>query len=56
MTVIRNAVSNISVICDGCKAGIVFARPPGGPPLNLLAMSIAVEVAELLQPFAPATD
>jgi hypothetical protein len=56
MTIVRNAISNMAVICDGCKAGIVFARPPGSPPLNLLALSVAVEVAELLQPFAPATD
>lgn len=56
MTIIRNAVSNMSVICDGCKAGIVFARPPGSPPLNLLTMGTALRVAELLQPFAPATN
>ena len=56
MTVLRNAVANMAVIVDGCKQGLRYPRTPGRPPLNLVAIGYAMNVAALLQPYAPATD
>lgn len=55
LTVLRNAVSNMAVIVDGCKRGL---HVPWGrqPPLHFRVMGYALEVAELVQPFAPATE
>jgi hypothetical protein len=55
MTVLRNAVANMAVIVDGCKLGLGLSAVAGAP-LNVVAMSHAVAVAEALQEFAPATD
>jgi hypothetical protein len=55
-TVLRNAVSNMAVIMDGCKDGLVDQRPRRRYPLNAAVMSYAVRVAEILYAIAPATD
>jgi hypothetical protein len=56
MTMLRNAVANVAVICNGCKAGLTFNLAGGGLPLEGFAMSCALTVADLLQEFAPATE
>jgi hypothetical protein len=56
MTVLRNAVANMAVIVEGCKAGLQYPRDPRSAPLNFRVMSYAAQVAGLLQPFAPATE
>ncbi len=56
LTVLRNAVANMSVIVGGCKAGMLDRRPRPRNPLDLEAMTFAMHVAELVYPFAPATD
>jgi hypothetical protein len=56
LTVLRNAVANMAVIVDGCKAGLRDTRPPPRTPLNLEAMTFAMHVAELVYLLAPATD
>jgi hypothetical protein len=56
LTVLRNAVANIAVIVDGCQAGLVDRRPRPGAQLGFEAMGVAMAVAELVYPFAPASD
>lgn len=56
LTVLRNAVANMAVIVDGCKAGLLDRRPGPRKPLNVEAMTFASHVAELVYPFAPATE
>jgi hypothetical protein len=56
LTVLRNAVANMAVIVDGCKAGLNHGRPAAQLTLNVEAMAVAVSVAELVFPFAPGSD
>jgi hypothetical protein len=55
MTMLRNAVANVAVICNGCRAGLTFDLADGKLPPETVAMSCALTVADLLQEFAPAT-
>lgn len=56
MTVLRNAVANMSVITTGCDDGLAFDSDGMASPLALAVMRYAFDVAELLQEFAPATE
>lgn len=56
LTVLRNAVANMAVIVNGCEAGLCDGRTRPRDPLNAEVWSYAVRVAELLYPFAPATE
>lgn len=55
LTILRNAVSNMVVIVDGCKNGLESFVDGSAVPLNLLSMSYAVKVADLVEPFTPST-
>lgn len=45
--------SGVAVIVGNCQPGLSWSSPP---PLSMVLMGYAVEVAGLLQPYAPATD
>lgn len=56
MTILRNAVANIAVICEGCQAGLVFDGATSGTPLARRAWAAASQVADLVLEFAPGTE
>jgi len=56
LTILRNAVANMAVVVDGCKRGLVDGRSAVPGTLNMDAMGIAMEVADVVYAYAPASD